>query len=84
MYAGRLPDDVCQKLNDERNRGLRQTYLGSKGITCINEPDKGLVDALPENDKFSIKERLHNIMIAICDDVNYQKLWEIRHGRLLP
>jgi len=83
MYAGRLPDDVCQKLNDERKRGLRQTYLGSKGITCINEPDQGLLDAFPENEKFSIKERLHNIMIAICDDVNYQKLWEIRHGRLL-
>ena len=30
-----------------------------------------------------VDEKLHNIMIAICDDVNYQKLWEIRHGRLL-
>ena len=39
-------------------------------------------NAFPENEGISIKDRLHNIMIAICDDINYQRLWKIRHGYL--
>ncbi|GAH30060.1 unnamed protein product, partial [marine sediment metagenome] len=42
---------------------------GRNGLIKASEKEEGL------------KERVRNMMIAICDDVNYQRLWKIRHGK---
>jgi len=92
IYAGRLGEEKCRQFNKELDEDERETYLGCKGITRIPPPNKGLIAALPkkkeadktegekEAEEFDIKERMHNIMIAICDDINYQRVWQIRHG----
>jgi hypothetical protein len=84
IYAGRLSEQEQKKLAEESQR--RETYLGCKGITCIPAPSDGMIAGFKaESEKgkkaeFDIKERVHNLMIAIADDVSYQRLWKIRHG----
>jgi hypothetical protein len=79
IYAGRLDEDTCQILDNERQNSKRKTYLGCQGITRLPDPAQGLLEVLPKKADFNLKERVHNIMIAICDDINYQRLWHIRH-----
>jgi hypothetical protein len=85
VYAGRLDEPELKKLREETEQ--RETYLGCEGITCIPAPGDGMIAALQmkfENGKeaeFDIKERVHSLMTAICDDVSYQRLWKIRHGK---
>jgi hypothetical protein len=81
IYAGRLSPQDSQSLPDGR-----LTYLGCSGITSIPQPGEGMIKALKQESKdenevdFDVKERVHNIMTAICDDVCYQRMWQIRHG----
>lgn len=55
------------------------SYMGREKMSDIPEPPDGLISALGNGDE--LKGRVHSIMSAICDDVNYQRLWQIRHGK---
>lgn len=83
IYAGRLDETERTSLSQEEPP--RETYLGCKGITSMPDPDKDMVAGLNKTMGgkavgFEVKDRLHNVMIAICDDPSYQRLWKIRKG----
>ncbi len=86
IYAGRLDD--TERATLVNSNPARVTYMGCQGITSIPSPAGDMVKAFQDKTKkgtkveFDIKERVHNTMIAICDDVSFQKLWRIKHGGL--
>lgn len=90
IYAGRLA--VSGKLQSIRKLEKElESYMGREGPSHVPEAPQGLIKSLREeegeertNNELTeeMKERVRNIMIAVCDDVNFQRLWKIRRGKL--
>ncbi len=80
VYAGQLKENEREELEKDRGEGKLRTYMGRRGLTSVPEAPSGLAESLGNEDGWA--ERLRNIVIAICDDVNYQRLWAIRHGSM--
>lgn len=72
-------DDINKFLN-KKNPPHLYSYMGREVISEVPEPPESLVSALGGGE--DLKGRLRSMMSAICDDVNYQRLWQIRHGKL--
>lgn len=94
VYVGQLAEDEQMKFR-EREVEL-ESYMGRKGLSYVPEVPQELLKSLREAEleergrnglikasekEEGLKERVRNMMIAICDDVNYQRLWKIRHGK---
>ena len=83
------------KSERDRETGL-VTYMGRKGPSYVPAVPPGLVKSLVEKEELvksehneldkvlgeveRLEERLRNMMIAICDDENFQRLWRARRG----
>lgn len=92
VYVGQLPEDEHTKFYERE----MESYMGQKGPSHVPEVPPGLLESLREaepkkserNESIKtpgkdegLEDRVRNMMIAICDDVNYQRLWKIRHGK---
>ena len=94
VYVGQLPEKEQTKLRE--CKGELVTYMGRKGPSYVPEVPPGLLKSLrevgpkksernksiktSEKDE-GLEERVRNMMTAICDDVKYQRLWKVRHGK---
>lgn len=76
-YAGQLSED---EINSFKNscQDKPVTYLGCKGVTYVPKTPDDLARSIEPDKDWG--PRLRNLVIAICDDVNYQRLWGILHG----
>lgn len=77
-YAGQLQKNERTTLEEDWKKGQLTTYMGRGGITNVPETPVGLAKSLGQDNEW--EHRLRSLMIAICDDVNYQRLWGILHG----
>lgn len=85
VYVARLTQQEREKIESElqesesgHKKGVK-TYMGREGPSCIPAAPHGLVKSIEvEDERFG--EQLHNMMIAICDDENFQRLWKVSRG----
>ncbi len=87
-YVGQLKYGKRRAIESSLKKEIKRankhfSYMGRQKIGYIPQPPGSLVAALG-GDKARTANTLRTVMVAICDDVNYQRLWQLQHRKFKP